>query len=129
MSNSHESKCGSADLKLPADLRGPLLAHLAELRERYLARGWAGRVGFGQRPALIVIDLAKFWTQPQQQIGTDAESVLQATLPMLDAARDAGIPIFFTTFAFDPADPPSQGTADPAQWDDWLASVQATKRP
>jgi len=29
----------------------------------------------------------------------------------------------------DPADPPSQGTADPAQWDDWLASVQATKRP
>ena len=28
----------------------------------------------------------------------------------------------------DPADPPSQGTADPAQRDDWLASVQATKR-
>lgn len=102
-----KSTCGSADLKLPPELRGPLLAHLAELRERYLARGWAGRVGFGERPALIVIDLAKFWTQPQHQIGTDAESVLQATLQLLSAARAAAIPIFFTTFAFDPDDPPS----------------------
>ena len=98
---------GSADLQLPASLRGPLLDHLAELRERYLARGWAGRVGFGQRPALIVIDLALFWTQPQHQIGTTAEPVLQATLQLLAAARTAAIPIFFTTFAYDPADPPS----------------------
>lgn len=107
MSETRPSKCGSADLKLPTELREPLLAHLAELRERYLARGWAGRVGFGERPALIVIDLAKFWTQPQQQIGTDAESVLHATIELLAASRQAGIPVFFTTFAFDPADPPS----------------------
>jgi nicotinamidase-related amidase len=105
--SANQTKCGSADLKLPAELRGPLLAHLADLRERYLARGWAGRVGFGRRPALIVIDLAKFWTQPQQQIGTDAEPVLQATLQLLDAARGSQIPIFFTTFAYDPSDPPS----------------------
>jgi maleamate amidohydrolase len=98
---------GSPDLRLPEELRGPLLAHLAALRERYLARGWAGRVGFGKRPALIVIDLAKFWTQPQAQIGTDAEPVLQATLEVLAEARAARIPIFFTTFAYDPADPPS----------------------
>ncbi len=38
---------GSSDLRLPDELRGPLLAHLADLRERYVARGWAGRVGFG----------------------------------------------------------------------------------
>jgi hypothetical protein len=28
----------------------------------------------------------------------------------------------------DPADPVTQATADPAQWHDWLASVQATRR-
>jgi nicotinamidase-related amidase len=98
---------GSSDLRLPNDLRGPLLQHLAELRSRYLSRGWGGRVGFGQRPALIVIDLAKFWTQPQAQIGTDVESIVSGTCRLLSAARAAKVPVFFTTYAFDPADPPS----------------------
>jgi maleamate amidohydrolase len=98
---------GSSDLRLPDELRGPLRDHLAELRKRYLARGWAGRVGFGQRPALIVIDLARFWTEPKMQIGSDLDSVILATCDVLAAARAAQIPIFFTTFAFDPADPPS----------------------
>jgi len=41
---------GSDDLRLPDGLRGPLLAHLAALRQRYVERGWAGRVEFGLRP-------------------------------------------------------------------------------
>ena len=98
---------GSSDLRLPDELRGPLRDHLAELRKRYLARGWAGRVGFGHRPALIVIDLARFWTEPKMQIGSDLDSVILATCDVLAATRAAQIPIFFTTFAFDPADPPS----------------------
>ena len=98
---------GSPDLRLPDELRGPLLTHLAQLRERYLARNWAGRVGFGKRPALIVIDMAKFWLAPRAQIGADLESVLEGTCRVLAQARQSGIPIFFTTFAFDPADPPS----------------------
>ena len=98
---------GSSDLRLPDELRGPLREHLAELRRRYLARGWGGRVGFGTRPALLVIDLAKYWTQPQTQIGADLESIIASTCRLLASARHAGIPIFFTTYAFDPADPPS----------------------
>jgi len=98
---------GSPDLRLPDDLRGPLLDHLKQLRARYVARGWAGRVGFGDRPAVIVIDLAKFWTVPKEQIGADLDSVIENTARVLTAARAAGAPVFFTTFAFDPADPPS----------------------
>ena len=98
---------GSSDLRLPHDLRGPLHQHIAQLRERYLGRGWGGRVGFGKRPAVIVIDLAKFWTEPKAQIGSDLESVIAGTCRVLAAARAAKIPVFFTTFAFDPADPPS----------------------
>jgi maleamate amidohydrolase len=64
-------------------------------------------VGFGKRPALIVIDLARFWTQPEAQIGADVESVLQASLQLLAEARATQLPIFFTTFAYDPSDPPS----------------------
>jgi maleamate amidohydrolase len=98
---------GSPDLRLPDELRGPLLEHLANLRTRYLARGWAGRVGFGERPAVIVIDLAKFWTQQQQQIGANLDSIVYNTCRVLAAARQAGAPVFFTSFAYDPADPPS----------------------
>ena len=107
MTTPAKTPFGSSDLRLPEELRGPLRKHLADLRERYLARGWAGRVGFGERPALLVIDLALWWTQPQHQIGSDLESVIQNTLKVLAAARAAQIPIFFTTFAYDPADPPS----------------------
>jgi maleamate amidohydrolase len=98
---------GSSDLRLPDDLRAPLLAHLGQLRDRYLARGWGGRVGFGSRPALLVIDLAKYWTQPQTQIGADLESIIASTCRLLAAARAAKIPVFFTTYAFDSSDPES----------------------
>ena len=64
---------GSSDLRLPDDLRGPLLAHLKDLHHKYVKRNWAGRVGFGQRPALIVIDLARFWTEAQHQIVANLE--------------------------------------------------------
>jgi nicotinamidase-related amidase len=97
------SSSGSADLRLPDDLRGPLSKHLADLRERYLQRGWAGRVGFGRRPALVVIDMARFWLDSSQQIGSHLDPVLSAVCRVLGAARAGGVPTFFTTFAHDPA--------------------------
>jgi maleamate amidohydrolase len=98
---------GSPDLRLPDNLREPLLAHLADLHKKYVARNWAGRVGFGAKPALIVIDLATFWTRPEQRIGANLEPIIDGCCQMLAAARAAKIPIFFTTYAYDPADPPS----------------------
>ena len=98
---------GSSDLRLPDELRGPLRAHLEQLRQGYLRRGWAGRVGFGKRPALVVIDMTRFWLDSGQQIGSDLESVVAGCARALDAARAAGIPIYFTTFAHDPAAPAS----------------------
>ena len=98
---------GSSDLRLPDELRAPLRAHLRDLRAKYLARGWGDRVGFGQRPALVVIDLARYWLDQSVHIGSNLDSVVLATCRVLAAARDAGLPVFFTTFAHDPADPPS----------------------
>jgi nicotinamidase-related amidase len=105
--NNSPLEFGSLDLRLPDHVRGPLREHLAELRERYLRRGWGGRVEFGRRPALLVIDLARFWTESKMQIGANLDSVILGTCRVLAAARGARIPVFFTSFAFDPADPPS----------------------
>lgn len=100
-------KVGSADLQLPGALREPLRRHLEELRRRYVERGWAGRVGFGKRPALLLIDLALYWTQPKKPLGSEVDAVVEAAGRVLQAARRAGIPIFFSTFDFDPATPRS----------------------
>ena len=98
---------GSSDLGLPDALRGPLLAHLEDLRAKYFASGWGNRVGFGARPALVVIDMARNWLDPSLHIGSSLDSVLAATNRVLAAARTAGIPIFFTSYAHDAGEPPS----------------------
>jgi nicotinamidase-related amidase len=64
-------------------------------------------VGFGSRPAVVVIDLARFWLDAGAQIGSYLDPVLKATCRILTAARAAEVPIFFTTFAHDPAAPGS----------------------
>ena len=102
-----ERALGAADLQLPDELREPLRRHLESLRARYVERSWAGRVGFGNRPALLVIDLALFWTRRDTQMGSNVDSVVEATGRLLKSARRAGIPVFFTTFDYDPADPPN----------------------
>ncbi|HEY3837430.1 MAG TPA: isochorismatase family protein [Bryobacteraceae bacterium] len=107
-SDQNQLPFGSEDLRLPDELRAPLKAHLAALRERYVQRGWAGRVGFGKRPALIVIDLALWWTDPREvRQGSNVDSVVEAACRLLEAARAAKIPIFFTTWDWDPSMPPS----------------------
>ena len=106
--NAKQLPFGSDDLRLPEDLRAPLRAHLAALRDRYVQRGWAGRVGFGERPALIVIDLALWWTDAREvRQGSDVDSVIYATCRLLEAARVAKMPIFFTTWDSDRSMPPS----------------------
>lgn len=73
-----------------------------ELRKQYTAAGFGGRVGWGDCPAVLVIDMAKAWTDPTEMLGADLGSVVRAIGELLDVARSSGLPIFFTTMAYDP---------------------------
>jgi len=106
MSEQQPGSFGSGDLRLPDSLRGPLRAHLDDLHAAYQRRGWAGRVGFGVRPAVVVIDLARYWLDAREQIGSHLDPVVDAACRILAVARAAHVPVFFTTFDFDPAEPP-----------------------
>lgn len=75
----------------------------AELRQFYENAGFRGRVGWGERPALLVIDMAGAWTSPDEQIGTDLSGVEDSIVDLLAEARRAGLPIIFTTMAWDPS--------------------------
>ena len=90
MSESTESAplFGSPELRLPDDLRGPLKAHMENLRNRYVEMGWAGRGGFGSKPALIVIDLALWWTKPDKPpMGSHIDPIVESTCVLLKGAR------------------------------------------
>ncbi len=77
----------------------------AAVRDFYIEHGFGGRVGFGKRPAVVVIDLARSWLDETSQQGSSRlEGVLQNTIEVIEAARAAGHPVFFTTMAYEPAD-------------------------
>lgn len=72
-------------------------------KKLFVKRGFAGRVGFGRRPALLVIDLIKAFTEEGSPLAGNLGSQLAATGKLLRAARKAGVPIVFTTVEYDPS--------------------------
>ncbi|MGO9402645.1 MAG: isochorismatase family protein [Terriglobales bacterium] len=72
-------------------------------RALYGARGFAGRVGFGQRPAILIIDLIKAFTDAGSPLAADLSSQLTAAVELLRVARKADLPIVFTTVEYDPS--------------------------
>jgi maleamate amidohydrolase len=62
--------------------------------------GFAGRVGWGTRPALLVIDLCRGFTDLESPMACDVSDVIAATQKLLAAARRAGAPVVFTTVSW-----------------------------
>ena len=69
-------------------------------RDVYDARGFGGRQGAGERPAVVVVDLIEGFTNPESALACDADSAVEATRALLDAARAASVPVFFTTVSY-----------------------------
>ena len=68
----------------------------------YQERGWNQRSGFGTHPAILNIDLANAWTRPGNVFYCDnMDVIIPSTQALLKAARGAGIPIVYTTTAYD----------------------------
>jgi nicotinamidase-related amidase len=69
--------------------------------ELYRNRGFMRRVGFGQRPALVNIDLANAWTRPDNPFTCDGmDIIIPGVQRLLAAARSKGMPVVFTTTAY-----------------------------
>ncbi len=63
-----------------------------------------GKVGYGRNPAVVVIDFTLAYTTPGSPFF--AEGVVRAvadTVPLLDAARTAGIPVIHTKVMYHPS--------------------------
>ncbi|MGF1470438.1 MAG: isochorismatase family protein [Rubrobacteraceae bacterium] len=66
--------------------------------------GFGGRGGFGHRPALVVVDMTRGFTDPESPLACDLEEPVENIRKLLEAAREAVVPIVFTTVAYRESD-------------------------
>jgi maleamate amidohydrolase len=79
---------------------------MAELsdEEFFKSRGFGLRMGFGRRPALLVIDLIKAFTDAERPLGANLDSQIAVTQKLLDVAHEYQVPVFFSTLRYDDSD-------------------------
>ncbi|ATW26751.1 isochorismatase family protein [Candidatus Formimonas warabiya] len=82
------------------------------IQDLYKKSGMSGRVGFGKRPAILVVDFVQgFTSKAGSPFGSDyMDSHLAHTRELLDAARVKDLPVVFSTEAF------SDNMKDAAIW-------------
>ena len=73
-------------------------------QEFFRQRGFGLRIGFGERPALLVIDMVKAFTDPAMMLGADLDAQVAAISPLLGVAHERGIPVIFSTVMYHEAD-------------------------
>src|SRR6516162_4325397 len=107
---------------------------MAEIDRYYKERGiFQGRFGFGERPALVVIDMAYGWTDPAYAGGSARlDGAVAAIARLLPAARARSVPVIYST---SPAGqrPPLKSAGDPSPgfrpWDARACEIDERLRP
>ena len=72
--------------------------------ELFRQRGFGVKIGFGERPALIVIDMLKGFTDASMPLGANLDNEIAAQQPLLEVAHERGIPVIFSTVIYDDKD-------------------------
>jgi nicotinamidase-related amidase len=67
-----------------------------ETEQTYDRAGLGNQIGYGDRPAVIVVDLQKGFTDPESPIGGDLSSQVAASNRLIRAARGSNVPVTFT---------------------------------
>ena len=65
--------------------------------------GFHGRAGFGSKPALVVVDVNRGFTDPASPLVCDLDDCVAGITRLLDSFRRAGMPVIFTTVCYDDA--------------------------
>lgn len=73
-----------------------------ETREIYERARLGQSVTLGARPAVLVVDFSRGFTDPESTMGSELTREVEATNRLLAAAREREIPVIFTTIGFEP---------------------------
>jgi nicotinamidase-related amidase len=72
--------------------------------EFFKSKGFGLRMGFGERPALIVVDMVKAFTDPGLPLGANLDAEIAAIRPLLAVAHERAIPVIFSTVMYEDHD-------------------------
>lgn len=78
--------------------------HGTETDATYDRAGFGGHVPRGPRPALVVVDLTRGFTEPAFATGADLTAEIEATNRLVDAARAGGAPVVWTVISYSAAE-------------------------
>jgi nicotinamidase-related amidase len=91
--------------------------------QTYDRAGFGAAVRRGTRPAVVVVDLTRGFTEPGFPSGADLTEVVTATSTLIDAARARAVPVVFTTIAYTPA----EADGDAVTWLDKATGMRALR--
>jgi nicotinamidase-related amidase len=77
-----------------------------DLALQYSGKGFANSVGFGLRPAVLVVDMANAFTDPSYRLGSSMDGTVEVIANLLGVARSNRVPVLYTTTAF--GNPPEE---------------------
>ena len=72
------------------------------LADDYREAGFGGSLGLGTRPALVVVDLVRAYTDPESPLYAGAERAVERTATLVRGARELGHPVVFTYVKYAP---------------------------
>ncbi len=78
----------------------------SELAGDYLTAGFNQRLGFGSRPALLVVDFVKAYLSRGNPLYAGVEAALVAATELLRASRAASLPVIYTVVHYEPGAEP-----------------------
>lgn len=64
---------------------------------------YENRIGFGSKPALILVDFVQAYFDPASPLFADVDAPLAAALELREAAREAGVPVIYTNVVYHPS--------------------------
>lgn len=70
----------------------------------YELAGFGASIRRGVRPALVVVDLTRGFTEDRFPSGSDLSSVVETTSELVEAARRTAVPVVWTVISYSPAE-------------------------
>jgi len=77
-------------------------AEKPDLGADYQQAGFGGRLPFGRKPALVIVDFVRAYIEPGSPLYANCAPAFESAKRVLAGARAAGIPVIFTGVEFEP---------------------------
>lgn len=72
------------------------------LESDYEKAGFGGRLAFGRRPAVLIIDVVRAYLDKASPLYAGVEAALASNIRLVEAARVAGVPVVYTQVVYQP---------------------------